>query len=219
MKIYITNIKAILYRFISSPGTALSIVLIANAIAFSEQVPVLKSADLLATNQSTTAASPSPVNLGLTGGFAILSYAGITNTGPTIITGNVGVSPLTGSSMTGFGMPNIVGTIYAVDASGPTGSVAFPAMLTQAMLDLTTAFNDAKGRTVNPIAVSGNIGGQTLYPGLYKSIGALEITSGDLTLDAQGDGNAVWIFQIASGFNLTTGIRQLCETHQWRSVV
>jgi hypothetical protein len=153
-----------------------------------------------------------PVNLGLTGGFAILSYAGITNTGPTIITGNVGVSPLTGSSMTGFGMPNIVGTIYAVDATGPTGSVAFPAMLTQAMLDLTTAFNDAKGRTVNPVAVSGNIGGQTLYPGLYKSIGALEITSGDLTLDAQGDGNAVWIFQIASGFNMTTA-RQVFLTN------
>ena len=211
MKTYTTNIEGILSRFISTLGIALSVVLIANAIAFSEQVLVLKSADLLVTNQSTTATSPSPVNLGLTGGFAILSYAGITNTGPTIITGNVGVSPLTGSSMTGFGMPNIVGTIYAVDATGPTGSVAFPAMLTQAMLDLTTAFNDAKGRTINPIAVSGNIGGQTLYPGLYKSIGALEITSGDLTLDAQDDGNAVWIFQIASGFNMTTG-RQIFLT-------
>ena len=209
---YTINRKGILSRSMNSLGTVLSALLIANAIAFSEQAPVLKSAASLATNQSTTTTSPLPVNLGLTGAFAILSYAGITNTGPTIITGNVGVSPLAGSSMTGFGMPNIVGTIYAVDATGPTGSVAFPAMLTQAMLDLTTAFNDAKGRTINPIAVSGNIGGQTLYPGLYKSIGALEITSGDLTLDAQGDGNAVWIFQIASGFNMTTG-RQVFLTN------
>jgi hypothetical protein len=193
MKTCITNRKGILYQLLSFPGIALNLIFILNAVAFSQQ-------------------SPMPVNLGLTGGFAILSYAGITNTGPTIITGNVGVSPLTGASMTGFGMPNIVGTIYTVDASGPTGSMAFPAMLTQAMLDLTTAFNDANGRTVNPVAVSGNIGGQTLYPNLYKSIGALEITSGDLTLDAQGDGNAVWIFQIASGFNMTTG-RQIFLTN------
>jgi hypothetical protein len=186
METYITNRKGILHRLLSFRGTVLSVILMVNAVAFSQQAAL-------------------PVNLGLTGGFAILSYAGITNTGPTIITGNVGVSPLTGSSMTGFGISNVVGTIYGVDATGPTGSVAFPSMLTQAMIDLTTAFNDAKGRTVNPIAVSGNIGGQTLYPGLYKSIGALEITSGDLTLDAQGDGNAVWIFQIASDFNMTTG--------------
>jgi hypothetical protein len=146
-----------------------------------------------------------PVTLGLTGRFAILSYAGITNTGPTSITGDVGVSPLAASYMTGFGTPNVVGTIYGADASGPAGSVPFPSMLTQAMVDLTTAFNDAAGRTVNPIGVSGNLGGRTLYSGLYKSTGSLEITSGDLTLDAQGDVNAVWIFQIVSSFNMTSG--------------
>src|ERR1035438_6095045 len=103
MKTYTTNIEGILSRFISTLGIALSVVLIANAIAFSEQVLVLKSADLLVTNQSTTATSPSPVNLGLTGGFAILSYAVFCLKNNTIITGNVGVSTLTGSSMTGFG--------------------------------------------------------------------------------------------------------------------
>jgi len=146
-----------------------------------------------------------PVTLGLTGGFAILSYAGITNTGATIITGNVGVSPLAGSYMSGFGTPNVVGTIYGVDASGPAGSIPFPSMLTRAMVDLTTAYNDAQGRTVAPIGVSGNLGGRTLYSGLYKSTGSLEISAGDLTLDAQGDVNAVWIFQIASNFNMTSG--------------
>ena len=107
--------------------------------------------------------------------------------------------------MTGFETVALVGTIYTVDASGPTGYVTDAAMLTQAMLDLTTAFNDAAGRTVNPIGIAGNLGGQTLPPGLYKSTSSLEISSGDLTLDAQGDANAVWIFQIASSFNMTSG--------------
>ena len=146
-----------------------------------------------------------PVTLGSTDGFAILSYAGITNIDPTSITGDIGVSPLAGSYMTGFDPSNVVGTIYGVDATGPTGSVPAPSMLTVAMGDLTIAYNDAAGRTVDPIGVSGNLGGRTLYSGLYKSTGTLEITSGNLTLDAQGDTNAVWIFQIASSFNMTSG--------------
>jgi len=75
----------------------------------------------------------------------------------------------------------------------------------QAQLDLTTAYNDAAGRTVGAITVAGNLGGQTLAPGLYKSTSSLEISSGDLTLDAQGDANAVWIFQIASTLTTTAG--------------
>lgn len=158
------------------------------------------------TTWTTTPVTPQlPVTLGLTGGFAILSYAGITNTGPSVITGDVGVSPLAASNMVGFDGSNVVGTIYGADATGPSGSVPFPSMLTQAMVDLTTAFDDAAGRTVGPIGVSGNLGGRTLYAGLYKSNSALEVTAGDLTLDAQGDVNAVWIFQIASDFNMTSG--------------
>jgi hypothetical protein len=75
----------------------------------------------------------------------------------------------------------------------------------QAKLDLTTAYNDAAGRTTAPVTVSGNIGGQTLTPGLYKSTSTLAISSGDLTLDAQGDANAVFIFQIASALTTTSG--------------
>ena len=54
----------------------------------------------------------------------------------------------------------------------------------QAQLDLSTAYNDAAGRTVGAVAVAGNLGGQTLFPGLYTSTSSIEITSGDLTLDA-----------------------------------
>jgi hypothetical protein len=75
----------------------------------------------------------------------------------------------------------------------------------QAQLDLTAAYNDAAGRTVGAIAVAGNLGGQTLAPGLYTSTSSLEISSGDLTLDAQGDANAVWIFQMASTLTTTSG--------------
>ena len=167
----------------------------------------LKTTDLQATALvgASNFAVQTPVNLGLTDGFAILSYAGITNTGPTSITGDVGASPITGASMTGFETVALAGTIYTVDAAGPNGYVTDATMLTQAMVDLTTAFNDAAGRTANPIGIAGNLGGQTLPPGLYKSTSSLEISSGDLTLDAQGDANAVWIFQIASSFNMTSG--------------
>src|SRR5207249_106767 len=95
---------------------------------------------------------------------------------------------------TGF-LPGIVnGTIHAGDPAAA-----------QAQLALTTAYNDAAGRTVGAITVAGNLGGQTLTPGLYKSTSSLEISSGDLTLDAQGDANAVFIFQMGSTLTTTVG--------------
>src|SRR5207244_1053080 len=89
------------------------------------------------------------------------------------------------------------GTIHAGDPA-----------VAQAQLDLTTAYNDAAGRTVGAILVAGNLGGRTLTPGLYTSTSSLEISSGDLTLDAQGDTNAVFIFQMASTLT-TTSARQV----------
>jgi hypothetical protein len=77
--------------------------------------------------------------------------------------------------------------------------------------DLTTAYNNAALRTACAIAVAGNIGGQTLTPGLYKSTSSLEISAGDLTLDGQGDSNAVFIFQTASTLTTTSG-RQVILT-------
>ena len=71
-----------------------------------------------------------------------------------------------------------------------------------------TTYNDAAGRTVGAITVAGNLGGQTLAPGLYKSATSLEISSGDLTLDASGDPNGVWIFQMGSTL-ITTVSRQV----------
>src|SRR5205085_495714 len=99
-----------------------------------------------------------------------------------------------GTSVTGFGPGLVNGTIHAGDTAAA-----------QAELDLTTAFNDAAGRTVGAVTVAGNLGGLTLTPGLYKSTSSLEISSGDLTLDAQGDSTAVFIFQIASPLTTTAG--------------
>jgi hypothetical protein len=79
------------------------------------------------------------------------------------------------------------------------------AAASEAQTNLTSAYNDAAGRTLGAVIVAGNLGGQTLAPGLYKSTSSLAISAGDLTLDAQGQTNAVWIFQMASTLTTTSG--------------
>jgi uncharacterized repeat protein (TIGR01451 family) len=131
-----------------------------------------------------------PVNLGTAGNFAVLAGSGITNTGPTTITGDVGTFPTT--TETGFGSVTLIGTNHGGDA------------VTQvAKTDLTTAYNDAAGR-VPATTVSGDLGGLTLVPGVYKSASSLGLT-GTLTLDAQGDPNAVFIFQMGSTLTTASG--------------
>ncbi len=129
-------------------------------------------------------------NLGAAGGFVILAGSTVTNTGLTTLTGDLGVSP--GSAVTGFPPGILTGVQHAAD---PTSAAAMAA--------LTLAYNDAAGRTLAPVTVAGNLGGMTLAPGLYKSSSSLEISSGDLTLDAQGNANAVFIFQMASTLTTT----------------
>ena len=143
--------------------------------------------------QSAPSAPQAPVNMGSAAGFAVLAGSTVTSSGLTIINnGDVGVSA--GTAVEGF-PPAVInnGSIHSADIAAGT-----------AQLDLTTAYNDAKGRTVGPVSVAGNLGGRTLAPGLYKSTSSLEISSGDLTLNAQGDANAVFIFQIASTLSTTS---------------
>jgi hypothetical protein len=133
------------------------------------------------------------VALGGTSAFALLAGSGFTNTGATVITGDMGLSP--GTSIGGFPPGILNGTQHINDADSD-----------QAKLDLTTAYNDLAGRTSTDIVtLSGNIGGLTLTPGLYKSTSTLAISSGDLTFDAKGDANAVFIIQIASALTTTSG--------------
>ncbi len=145
----------------------------------------------------TTSAQTS-FRLGTATGFAVLAGSEVTSTGNTEVTGDLGV--WAGSSVSGFqgivtGGPGVVhGTIHAGNSA---------AQIAQG--DLTTAYNDAAGRTLAPIDVANaDLGGRTLAPGLYKSSGTLALT-GTVTLDAQGDINGVFIFQIAAALNTATG--------------
>jgi hypothetical protein len=152
----------------------------------------------LTTSTSQTSCGQALVVLGSADGFAVLAGSTVTNTGPTTVTGDLGVSP--GTAVTGFPPGTVIGAIHAGDPTA-AGAIA----------DLTTAYNDAAGRTLCPIVLQGNLGGLTLTPGLYKSTSSLEITSGDLTLDAQGNSSAVFIFQMASTLTTTAG-RQVILT-------
>ncbi len=136
-----------------------------------------------------------PVILGAAGNFGVLAGSSITNSGPTIINGDIGVNP--GTSITGFGASSGVagpGTVNGSQRKPPDPAVV------QATLDLTTASIDAAGRSLCFVTIaSGELGGLTLTPGLYRSgISSFAITSSDLTLDAQGDSQAVFIFQTSS---------------------
>uniref|UniRef100_UPI004055EC4A ice-binding family protein n=1 Tax=Candidatus Electronema sp. TaxID=2698783 RepID=UPI004055EC4A len=130
-------------------------------------------------------AGQAPVNLGSARSFAVLAFNTITNpTGGGRINGDVGVSPGIAFDQ-GIPPVTVKGAIHVND------SVA-----AQAQTDLTAAYNDAAGRP-GAASVTADIGGLTLAPGLYKAPSSLAVT-GNLTLNAQGDSNAVWIFQMAS---------------------
>jgi hypothetical protein len=142
---------------------------------------------------TTGACSQAPVALLTAGSFAVLAGSTVESTGNTSVTGNLGVSP--GTAVTGFPP----GILIGVQHTGTTTAAQ------QGIADLTTAYNDAAGRTLCAVTVAGNLGGQTLAPGLYKSTSSLEVSAGDLTLDAQGDADAVFIFQMASTLTTTSG--------------
>jgi hypothetical protein len=151
---------------------------------------------------SGAAAGQAPVDLLSTSFFAVLAGSEITSVPTENIKGDVGLSPAARSYITGLTPVEVTGSIYAASDGG-----AVAVMLTQAQDDLTTAYNDAAGRTLAPVDVDdADLGGRALAPGLYKSSGSLAIT-GNLTLNGMGDPNAVFIFQMASTLNTASGSR------------
>jgi hypothetical protein len=134
------------------------------------------------------------VPLGAAANFAILAAAAVTNTAtPTTITGDVGLWP--GTSMTGFPPGIVNGAIHVNDTTAQAGEAA-----------LAIAYNDARGRVGAFTPAVGNIGGLVFAPGLYRSGTSTAISGGgNLTLDAGGDPNAVFIFQIASTLTTSSG--------------
>lgn len=158
------------------------------------------------TTGSTTASGPAPVNLGTAASFAILTKTGVTNVPTSVITGNVGASPITGAAIL-LTCAEVTGTIFSVDAAGPLPCrVTSPLTLTTNVSDMQIAYADAAGRT-SPTATelgAGQIGGMTIAPGLYKWSSNL-LASTNVTLS--GGANDVWIFQVAGDFTLANGIQ------------
>ena len=137
------------------------------------------------------AAKAAPVNLATAQPFVVLGGAGVTNTGPSVLNGDLGVTP--GTSLSGFGAPAVVnGATHADDA-----------VAAQAQADLTTAYNVAAGQPIAPgnDLTGVDLGGLTLSPGAYGFSTSAQLT-GQLTLDAHGDPSAQFVFVIGS--TLTT---------------
>jgi hypothetical protein len=147
---------------------------------------------VLAASFLASSPASAQVNLGTAQNFAVLGGSTVTNTGPTVITGNVGVSP--GSSVTGF-PPGVVigGSIHAADA-----------VAAQAQAALTAAYNAAAGTPCNIDLTGQNLGGLTLTPGVYCFSSSASLT-GTLILDFQGNPNAAFLFKIGSTLVTASG--------------
>jgi len=130
-----------------------------------------------------------PVGLGNAVNFGVLAGQSVSNSGATTINGNLGIWP--GNTLTGA--PTVTGTTHLGDLTAQSAQGA-----------LTAAYNDAAGRAAGA-TIAGDLGGLTLSPGVRKSTSTLQITSADVTLDAGGNSNAVFIFQIASSFTVDVG--------------
>jgi hypothetical protein len=168
---------------------------------------------MLALMVSTAiAASPTPVNLRTARNFVILAETGVSTTGTTAVVGDIGISPAAASFITGFDLilpagsafstsALVTGKIYAPGYADPT-----PANLTQAVLDMGTAYTNAAGRTLPDFTelYTGNLTGKTLVPGLYNwSTAVLLSAGGGVTIS--GSATDVWIFQIAGTLTIGNG--------------
>ncbi len=191
MKIFINDPRTTLSNWRRFLGTILTIALMMPAIAVSQS-------------------SPSLVNLGTSGNFVILAKTGISTTGVTSITGDIGVSPIDHTAITGFGLildasgqfstsSLVVGKVYAADYTPPTST-----MLTTAVGDMEIAYTDAAGRTPDYTELyGGDLTGQTLTTGVYKWSTGVLISAGGVIIS--GSSSDVWIFQIAQDLTAANG--------------
>ena len=162
---------------------------------------------LWASCTTLQAAGPASIDLRSAAHFTILAGTAISSTGGGTIRGDIGLSPTTGAAITGLTTSQVHGIIYTIDATGPTGSTVAPGLVSTAKVDLVTAYNDAMGRTTPDFVDpgSGNIGGMTLVPGLYKFTSTAMITGSNVVLT--GGATDVWIFQVGTALTVGSGVQ------------
>jgi hypothetical protein len=196
---------------LTTPATlALAFMLNLSIVGCVMDAPNEGSAEPLSKNGTGGVSSPASVNLGKAGTFVILAKTGISTTGTTKITGDIGVSPAAASYLTGFSLtappttysasPLITGKVYAADYDSPT-----PANMTASINDMQTAYTDVSGRAPKYTELgSGNIGGKTLAPGVYKW--STNVTA-PTNVVLSGGTKDVWIFEIAGNLVLSSGVQ------------
>ena len=152
-----------------------------------------------------------PVRLGTAGNFAILAKSGISSVPQSVVTGDIGVSPITAAAITGFSLradatnvystsAQVTGKVYAANYASPT-----PTVLGTAVGDMMAAYSDAAGRAANYTNLyAGDISGRTLAPGVYKYTTTLHI---DSNVILKGGPTSVFIFQVSKGITMTTGTK------------
>lgn len=208
------------FESISKPLTwfmALLLVAVVAGCGGGDGVPSKITSSGAGTGVGGLGKGPAPVNLLSisTNNFVALSTSGITNTGSHLsaITGNIGSSPINAAAMNGVWCSEIAGTIYGVDAtyvgSGTAtcfkGTAPDKTLVDNAVLDMGTAYADANARAPDYTELgAGNIGGMTLAPATYKWGTGLLIPT-NVTLS--GGPNDVWIFQIAQGLTVSSGVQ------------
>lgn len=162
-----------------------------------------------AVSLSPSGGTAAPGDLSAAGNYVILGKTGVSTTGTSAITGNIGVSPAAASYITGFSLiadasnvfstsSLVTGKVYAATYASPT-----PSNLTTAISNMETAYNSAAGRTPPDVTElgTGNIGGLTITPGLYKW-GTTVLIPTSVTIS--GSATDVWIFQIAGDLTMSS---------------
>ena len=157
-----------------------------------------------------TASSLAVVDLGAAGNYVIVAKTAINNSSTSAVTGDLGLSPAATSYITGFSLTNatgyatsaqVTGRLYAADMAVPT-----PTNMTTAVNNMVTAYNNAAGR-VSPDFLelgTGNIGGKTLVPGLYKWTSNVTMPT---NVTISGGANDVWIFQTSGNLSMSSAVR------------
>lgn len=150
-----------------------------------------------------------PVGLGTSANYVILAKTAINNSSTSAITGDLGLSPAATSYITGLALTaatgyatsaQVTGNVYAADMADPT-----PVKLTTAVENMITAYNDAAGRPSPDFLelATGNIGGKTLIPGLYKWTSSVTMPA---NVVISGGENDIWIFQISGDLSMSAAV-------------